>query len=380
MNEFTLNLLAWLLILVALTVFAYAGYFLFSLPLRRRERARLFLDLLELGLRDGRSIEQTVHELGQTGDRALGARFHLLAAHLESGLSLDQALERVPRLLPPTIVGMLRAAREAGDLPRVLPACRQRLQDHVAAVWSAHHYLMLFALVVSPAWIATFTMLMVFVMPRFVAIAEDMEVGTMPGLLRWLATYSHALIGVQVMLAGGFYAAVLAYLGGPRLAAWLATLWPGLPDRIAWRLPWRRKRLQRDFSAVLAVVLDAGVPEARALALAGASTANAVMIERARAAVGDLEQGAGLAAAVRRLDDAGEFGWRLANAAYAPGRFRAALQGWQEALSAKAFQLEQTAAQLVTTALVLMNGLFVAALAAAVFGLLISIINGGLLW
>jgi type II secretory pathway component PulF len=379
MNTLALNLLVWLAIPVGLAGLAYVGYFLFSLPLRRRERARLFLDLIDLGLRDGRSIEQTVRELGATGDRALGARFHLLAAYLESGLSLDQALERVPRLLPAPIVGMLRAGREAGDLPRLLPACRQRLQDHVAAVWSGHHYLMLFALVVTPAWVAAFTMLTVFVLPRFFAIADDM--GTLPpAVMRSLADHAVSLITVQVLLAVGFYAAVLSYLGGPRLAGWLSRVWPGLPDQLTWGLPWRRKRLQRDFSSVLAVLLDAGVPEARALALAGESTANAIMVRRARSAVEDLAQGVGLATAVRRLDDAGEFRWRFENAVHAPGRFRAALAGWHEALSAKAFQLEQVAAQLVTTSLVLVNGLFVAALAVGVFGLLLNILQGGLLW
>ena len=32
----------------------YVLYFLLTLPLRRNERARLFLDLLELGLKEGR--------------------------------------------------------------------------------------------------------------------------------------------------------------------------------------------------------------------------------------------------------------------------------------------------------------------------------------
>jgi general secretion pathway protein F len=379
MNALALNLVVWLLLPIGLAALAYLGYFFLSLPLRRRERARLCLDLIELGLRDGRSVEQTVRELGATGDRTLGARFHLLAAHLESGLSLDQALERVPRLLPPPIVGMLRAGREAGDLPGILPACRQRLQDHVAAVWSAHHYLMLFALVVSPAWVATFTMLFVFVLPRFFAIAED--TGTAPpGLMRALGDHHTLLITAQVVLLCGFYAAVLSYLGGPRFAGWLNRFFPGLPDRLAWVLPWKRKRLQRDFSSVLAVLLDAGLPEARALSLAGESTANEVMRRRARTAVADLQQGAGLAVAVRRLDDAGEFRWRLENAAQGSTRFRTALEGWHEVLSAKAFQLEQTAAQLVTTGLVLVNGLFVAALALGVFGLLLNMIQGGLLW
>ena len=38
------------------------------------------------------------------------------------------------------------------------------------------------------------------------------------------------------------------------------------------RLPWRRKRFQRDFSAMLAVLLDAEVPETEAVGLAAEAT------------------------------------------------------------------------------------------------------------
>ena len=41
---------------LALSVaFLYLGYFLLTLPMRRNERARLLLDLLELGLKEGRT-------------------------------------------------------------------------------------------------------------------------------------------------------------------------------------------------------------------------------------------------------------------------------------------------------------------------------------
>lgn len=379
MNALALNLLISLIEFAALAALAYLGYFCFSLPLRRRERARLFLDLAELGLSDGRSVEQTVRELGATADRALGRRFHRLAALLESGLSLDQALQRVPRLLPPSIVGMLRVGRETGDLPRILPACRQHLQDQVDTVSSAHHYLMLFALLVSPVWVATFSTLVVFVLPKFFAISEEMGTSP-PALMRSLAEHGAVLIASQTALLGVFYLAVLAYLGGPRFAAWVGRWCPGLPDRLAWLLPWKRKRLQRSFSSALAILLDAGVPEARALSLASESTANAVMRWRADAAVADLRQGAGLPAAVGRLDAAGEFRWRLENAMHGGTPFQTALDGWHDALSAQAFQLEQTAAQLVTTGLVLLNGLFVAGLAIGVFASLLNIIRGGILW
>lgn len=84
--------------------------------------------------------------------------------------------------------------------------------------------------------------------------------------------------------------------------------------------------------------------------------------------------------AVEAMDDTGEFRWRLTNACHAHGGFLRALTGWHEALDAKAFQQEQAAAHGITTAIVLLNGLLVGSVVAAVFLFLTSIINSGVLW
>jgi hypothetical protein len=88
-----------------------------------------------------------------------------------------------------------------------------------------------------------------------------------------------------------------------------------------------------------------------------------------------------LPAALGRLDDSGEFQWRLANAVHHSGGFAVALRGWQESLNAKAFQQEQAASQTIATLLVLINGIIVGLMAVTVFQLLISIMAGeGVLW
>ena len=56
----------------------YALYFFVSLPLRRQERARLFLDLLETGLKQGHSLERTIVSVAEAGDRSLGVRIHFV--------------------------------------------------------------------------------------------------------------------------------------------------------------------------------------------------------------------------------------------------------------------------------------------------------------
>lgn len=357
----------------------YLGYFIFSLPLRRQERARLLLDLIETGLERGESPERTLLSVSRQNGRKLGRPFRQLAARLEEGLRFGEALELTPAALPPQVTAMLKAGLELGVVAKVLPGCRRLLCDGGAHVWHAHHYLMLFAFGTSPLWVAVFTGMCVFVLPKFEQISQDMGVGSL-GLMGALRDWSSLLIAGQVTLVLALWLGVLLYCGGPRLTNWLARRVPFSWDRLASLVPWRRRRMQRDFSTVLAVALDAGLPEARAVVLAGEGTGNEVFRARAVAAVQDLQRGVKLPEALARMDDAGEFRWRLANAAFGRGGFLTALAGWQESLDAQAFQKEQTAAQLATTGLVLVNGVLVALLTAGVFQMLTNVIWTEVLW
>ena len=114
--------------------------------------------------------------------------------------------------------------------------------------------------------------------------------------------------------------------------------------------------------------------------LAAASTANRIFIRRAERVVKDLRAGIKLTEAVRWLDDAGEFRWRLRNASEPGAGFFAALAGWHESLEAKAFQQEQAASQTITTSFVMLNGLMVGLVALGIFRLLLALIEAGTLW
>jgi type II secretory pathway component PulF len=153
-----------------------------------------------------------------------------------------------------------------------------------------------------------------------------------------------------------------------------------LSDALNYRLPWRRKRLERDFSVMLAILLDAEVPEEQAVTLAAQSTDNGVFIRRGAVVAQRLCEGMRLTEAVQAFDDTGEFRWRLANAAHGRGGFMAALNGWHEALDAKAYQLEQTASQVITTSFVILNGCVVGLIAIGVFQMLTSVVWEATLW
>ena len=363
--------------LLPLLIFALVVYCLISLPMRRQERARFFLDLLETGLARGQSSETAIVSASESKDQTLGIRFHLLAAYLETGLRLTEGLAKVTRLLPPQVVGMLAAGERLGDVQKVFPACRRSLTDGASKLMSGLNYWIVLVVVVNPAGLVIWPFLTAVIVPKFQEICLDLLGGKpLPPLLQMMVEHKTLVTVVQGALIFVMASTLLAYVMGPRGIGWLA--W--VTDRVAWRLPWRRKRMQRDFSAMLAVLLDAAVPEPEAVRLAAASTANRVFIRHAEVVVARLGGGLPLTDAVDELDDAGEFRWRLTNAVHARGGFMEALTGWHEALEAQAYQQEQAASQVITTALVIINGVVVGTICVGVFQVLTFVVTDLSLW
>lgn len=396
-----LGLLIWL----TLTGAVFYGLFTFmSLPFRRAERVRRFLELLEAGARTG-NLERFLVRVSQARETSLGLRFHALAAWLEKGLALDEALERVPRLLPPPITALLRVGRETGQLAAMLPACRERLRDTALFGQLTQSRLWLMACTILPLQLFVCLMISVFVVPKFEAISKDMgaEMAVLTQLMGvfYFLFYNWPLlflvIGVPTLTALG------VRILGPNAWNWLPILWPRAgqwlvkhflflqraPDWLACRLPWTRHRLQRDFTRVLAQLLDLRLPEERAVRLAADSTANFYYRQRADRTAAALQAGTRLPDALTLLAAGGDLRWRLDVAAHAQTSaprgldgqagvaktgFHTALAGWLAALDAKAFQEEQAVSHLLTTGFVLANGVLVALLAVGTMQLLISLI------
>jgi type II secretory pathway component PulF len=363
-------------------VLLYGVYWVISMPLRRRERARLFFDLIETGLEDGHAPELVIVEAAKTKDPILGANFHLLAAYIEQGIRLPEALTMVRRLVPPECAAMLKVGAELGDLRAVLPACRRTLNDAFSQTRGAANYLAITAFVLLPIVPVLTWMICVFVMPKFVQIGVDMFEGPMPLLIRavYAARFKFVFVEVAGMLV--IQHLMLCYVAGPRLRQTLRAvpLLGWLVDWFLWRLPWRRHRMQRDFASMLALLLDAGVPESKAVLTAGESANNSIFMARVRSAADRLSNGMTLPEALRKMDGQRELEWRLSNAAKGTQGFVAALRGWFEGLDAKAFQQEQAAAQVFTTAVVLWNGLVVGLFILAVFMFLTTLVEQVALW
>lgn len=368
------TLLLWGVWIVVNFGFLYLVHWLLTLPMRRAERTRLFLDLVETSLDHGQPVEESLISISQSHDPIMGKKFQRLADQLAKHFRLSDALAKTPQFLPPQISAMFRVGERLGDLKKILPACRHLLKDAVSQTRSALNYLVILTFVITPAVVFLFYLVSTFVMPRFLQIAASMKIGQAAGV-EFLLAHRDILILAQLAVLSLLWLTTIIYLGGSHVVSWFPVL-----GRIHYRLPWRRKRMQRDFSAMLAILLDSGVPEPEAVSLAAECTANQIFRRRAARAVEGLKQGMKLSVAVQTMDDAGEFGWRLANAFHARTSFLQALAGWHESLDAKAFQQEQAAAHGITTALVFWSGLFVGAVVVSVFMFLTSSIYAAALW
>ena len=219
------------------------------------------------------------------------------------------------------------------------------------------HYMVAILLVFAPVACLLISLLSMFVVPKFKDVFcrhghSIVAVGSHSSFASMIAI----LVGFEMLLFLALLAVAAIYIGGPGFVRWFQFRSVPVVDWITWRIPWKQKKLQRAFSAMLAVLLDGGVPEAEAVRLAGESTANEICRRRARRVIAALEKGAKLDDAVRAFDDTGEFHWRLTNATHAHGGFLNALRGWHEALDAKAFQQEETATHVLTSGLVILNG------------------------
>jgi type II secretory pathway component PulF len=354
--------------------FSVLIHFLLSLPMQRRDRALFFLDLMETVLQRGQPVEQAILSAAENHDRAIGVGFYMVAAHIEGGARLGEALEKVPRFLPPQITAILRAGEKLGDLKKVLPACREVLRVAPDTVRSTMYYMMAILLLFAPVACFIICLLSVMVIPKFKEVAGGAGVTVWP-LTQFIFDNTFWLVAFEVVVFLVLSSMALIYIGGPGLVRWFQFRSVPIVDWITWRVPWKQKKLQRTFSAMLAVLLDGGVPEAEAVRLAGDSTANEICRRRARRVIAALEKGVKLDDAVRGFDDSGEFHWRLTNATHAHGGFLNALRGWHESLDAKAFQQEEAATHAVASGLVIMNGVVVGLIATATFGVLIAILR-----
>lgn len=378
MNSSSPDSLRWILtgVIVAVAIIFLLAtmiglHWLMSLPSRRRERARQFLHFLELAHRDGLNPESALVDACRCEDPALPTRLYLLAAYLENGVRLDAALSLVPSLLPPEIRAMVGVGVKTGRMGTILGPARMSLEEpdnRGESGVTALIEILLLSVLLSGMVMAYGS---IAVMPKIRQILADMISDGSPRFapltefaMAQAPWFMVGLAGLTLILFGTAF----TRMAGPRLGL------VGLDALRLW-LPWHRQRAHRDFAALLALQLDAGIPEEEALTQAAAATGNRSIQRRLPRAIANLRRGATLDLAVAAIDRRPEFLWRLRNGLAAPGSTVAALRGWVTHLNDSAHRNELIAGQFFAAAVLIAQAVIVGTFICGVFLALATLIE-----
>lgn len=242
----------------------------------------LFTSELSDLLASGMTLGSALHALAQ---RKTGKAQDVVVTDLRdevvSGASLSGALSRWPDSFPALYVSMVKAGEASGQLPGVL----ERLVKHYERVLSAREKVsmaLVYPLIVALVGFGAMIFMMVFVIPRFSAMFEELG-GTLPLPTRILIGLSRGLLKYGWALAiGGFFgvAALRRLLKTPAGRDW--------KDRFLLRMPVAgnivRANAFANFAHTLGTLLANGVQVLQALTIVEHTVDNSIIAKAIHAA------------------------------------------------------------------------------------------------
>ena len=262
-------------------------WFRFEKGVRTHSRMKMGDLLLFTGelsdlLASGMTLGSALHALAQrkTG-KAQDVVVTSLRDEVVSGASLSGALSRWPDSFPALYVSMVKAGEASGQLPGVL----ERLVKHYERVLSAREKVsmaLVYPLIVALLGFGAMIFMMVFVIPRFSAMFEELG-GTLPLPTRILIGMSKGLLKYGWALAiGGFFgiAALRRLLKTPSGRDW--------KDRFLLRMPVAgnivRANAFANFAHTLGTLLANGVQVLQALSIVEHTVDNSIIAKAIHAA------------------------------------------------------------------------------------------------
>jgi len=251
-------------------------------------RRDAFLGLLASTIERGLPLETVLTALASDAQASFGTRSQRLGALLNSGVSLPDALLRVPGLVPEYAVLAARCGEAAGNMPAALrDAAEQRSRR--AEMWSPFAgrlivlvWTIFIGMTVTAFWSR-------FILPKMENILEDFEIGVGGGAFVWLRYIADASSFLLPLMPW----VVLALLYG--LAVYIGIL-PNVIPLGPLRRGWETGPLLRN----LALFAEAGKPLAPALDLLAHEHASLWMRRRLVIAAQLLDAGEPLGVALRR--------------------------------------------------------------------------------
>ncbi len=233
-------------------------------------------DLLASGMTLGHALASLSRRGGRRGAEAV---IKSLREDIIQGRSLSEALSRHPSTFPPLYVSMVRVGEASGKLSEVmarLVSHYERIQELKEKVLMA----LVYPAIVLALGLATLVFSMVFVIPKFSVIFEELG-STLPLPTRFLIASSNWLVRYGWVLAAAIGGGVFVLRRAVRTPAGRLR-W----DALQLRVPFLRGIVAAgtfaNFSRTLNTLLANGVPVLQALAIVEETVGNAVISSEIR--------------------------------------------------------------------------------------------------
>ena len=235
-------------------------------------------DLLGSGMTLGTALHSlALRKTGRSQDVIVAG----LRDEIVQGSSLSTALARWPESFPPLFVSMVKAGEASGQLPEVLA----RLVKHYERVQAAREKVgmaLVYPLIVTLVGLVAMLFIMMFVIPRFSAMFEELG-GTLPP-----PTQIHTAPSPGLLKYAWALAIVVVFLSAALRRALKTPAGRDARDRLLLRMPVAggivRANAYANFAHTLGTLLANGVPVLQALAIVEHTVGNTVIARAVRAA------------------------------------------------------------------------------------------------
>jgi type IV pilus assembly protein PilC len=256
----------------------------------------------------GMPMLRTLHTLEeQTKDEEIKEATAAMRADVEAGSTLEQAMERHPRVFDRLFRAMVRSGEQSGRLEEALDRVAFQVEKTDALRRQVKSALMYPALVFGFA-VVVLVAIVVFVIPVFANIFEELaeehpeEPGGMPAP-------TQLCIGVSHLITGYWF----AILPGLVLAFWLFFKWKKTErgkdqwDRFILHLPFKigdviQKVALARWSRTFAGSVSSGVPMLQSIKLTGETAGNVVVEKAMEDVYTSVKTGGSLAGPIERHD------------------------------------------------------------------------------
>lgn len=239
--------------------------------------------------RAGLPLERGLREVGRDVGGGLSAAMTSLAARMDRGASLAEAMAAEGEKFPPVYRAVVEAGLRAGRLPIALESLASFVRNYAAAR-SAIGLALWYPLVVLALAYSLFLLMVLFVVPRFLLMFESLRV-RIPWSLRLLASLEETAV----------YWAFSLPLVLILLAIWWAwtgrasSLRPGRSSSLLAWFPWMRSMVVQfeyaNFAQLLAILVEHQVPYPEAIALAAEASGDPGLSKAGRAVAAAVERG-----------------------------------------------------------------------------------------